>query len=229
MTNSEFSYQFDVLYNNIMSNKAPGLDDYEKSVFLTLAQKEIVLSYYGGRNASGFTFEKTEEVRRALAELVKTEECQPVADETITLSKDSKIYNLPEDLWFITYEAIRLNTDSEKPCLSEKEIQVIPVKQDELYRTLENPFKGPGFRRALRLDIKDNRAEIVSPYKEDIDKYIIRYVAKVSPIILTNLHDIDESVSIDGEYEETPCALHESLHKTILELAVKLAIQSEER
>ena len=37
----EFSNEFDVLYNNIMSNQAPGLDEYEKSVFLTKAQDYI--------------------------------------------------------------------------------------------------------------------------------------------------------------------------------------------
>ena len=46
MTNKEFSYEFDILYNNIMSNQAPGLDDYEKSVFLTKAQEEIIINYY---------------------------------------------------------------------------------------------------------------------------------------------------------------------------------------
>ena len=46
MTNSEFSNEFDILYNNIMSNQAPGLDEYEKSVFLTKAQDEIVKSYF---------------------------------------------------------------------------------------------------------------------------------------------------------------------------------------
>ena len=44
--NKEFSDQFDVLYNNITSNQAPGLDEYEKSVFLTKAQDEIVKAYF---------------------------------------------------------------------------------------------------------------------------------------------------------------------------------------
>lgn len=35
--NEEFSNEFDVLYNNISSNQAPGLDQYEKSVFFTRA------------------------------------------------------------------------------------------------------------------------------------------------------------------------------------------------
>lgn len=44
--NQEFSDEFDVLYNNISSNQAPGLDEYEKSLFLTKAQDEIVKSYF---------------------------------------------------------------------------------------------------------------------------------------------------------------------------------------
>lgn len=44
--NNEFSNEFDVLYNNITSNQAPGLDEYEKSVFLTKAQDEIVKAYF---------------------------------------------------------------------------------------------------------------------------------------------------------------------------------------
>ena len=49
MTNQEFSNEFDVLYNNIASNQAPGLNEYEKSVFLTKAQNEIVKNYFTDR------------------------------------------------------------------------------------------------------------------------------------------------------------------------------------
>lgn len=35
MIAKEFLNEFDVLYNNIMSNSAPGLNSYEISVFLT--------------------------------------------------------------------------------------------------------------------------------------------------------------------------------------------------
>ena len=42
MTTQEFSLEFDLLYNNISSNQAPGLTEYEKSTFLTQAQEEIV-------------------------------------------------------------------------------------------------------------------------------------------------------------------------------------------
>lgn len=45
MNNIEFSSGFDIQYNNISSNQAPGLDDYEKSFFLTKAQDEILKAY----------------------------------------------------------------------------------------------------------------------------------------------------------------------------------------
>lgn len=57
MTCEEFSNEFDILYNNIMSNKAPGLDEYEKSVFLTRAQDDIVKRYFtakGNKDIEGF-------------------------------------------------------------------------------------------------------------------------------------------------------------------------------
>ena len=46
MTAEEFSQEFDILYNNIASNQAPGLTEYEKSVFLTKAQDEIIKNYF---------------------------------------------------------------------------------------------------------------------------------------------------------------------------------------
>jgi hypothetical protein len=37
MTLQDFSTQFDILWNNVSSNQAPGLNEFEKSVFLTKA------------------------------------------------------------------------------------------------------------------------------------------------------------------------------------------------
>jgi hypothetical protein len=49
MTLQEFSDQFDVLYNSITSNQAPGLNEYEKSVFLTKGEKQLVREYFNKR------------------------------------------------------------------------------------------------------------------------------------------------------------------------------------
>ena len=52
---SEFSAEFDILYNNIMSNIAPGLTEYEKSVFLTQAQEQLVIEIYSGQFPDTYT------------------------------------------------------------------------------------------------------------------------------------------------------------------------------
>ena len=56
MTNEEFNNEFDIYYNNIASNQSPGLDEYEKSVILTKAQEEVVLSLYGGKSNLNISF-----------------------------------------------------------------------------------------------------------------------------------------------------------------------------
>ena len=57
MTTNEFEWEFDVLYNNIASNAAPGINSYEKSVLLTKAQDELIKNYFnpqGNKYKEGF-------------------------------------------------------------------------------------------------------------------------------------------------------------------------------
>lgn len=46
MTGEEFSNEWDLYWNNISSDQAPGLNEYEKSVFLTRAQLDIISCYF---------------------------------------------------------------------------------------------------------------------------------------------------------------------------------------
>ena len=50
--------------------------------------------------------------------------------------------------------------------------------------------------------------------------YIVRYLKKPEPIIL---EDLEDGLTIDGQNEAKTCMLHESLHSTILNEAVRLA------
>lgn len=50
MTVEEMDNMFEVLYNNITSNQAPGLNAYEKSVFLTKAQDEVLKNYFNSKS-----------------------------------------------------------------------------------------------------------------------------------------------------------------------------------
>lgn len=217
MTTQEFSSEFDILYNNIMSNQAPGLDEYEKSVFLTKAQEDLIISFYSGKNSFADSFEKTEEVRRYLSSLIKTYITAEKKTGYIGLSKISTFFELPDDLWFITYESVILK-DSKLDCTEEEEAIVVPILQDEYFNISNNPFKRSSKKRVLRLDNGNKISEIISEY--NIDRYIIRYIIKPNPIILT---DLPEGLSINSINTETECELNPVVHRAILERAVNLA------
>lgn len=57
MSVEEMDNMFDVLYNNITSNQAPGLDAYEKSVFLTKGQDETMKNYFNPKSKGNNTQE----------------------------------------------------------------------------------------------------------------------------------------------------------------------------
>jgi hypothetical protein len=78
MNNAEFSTEFDVLYNNITSNQAPGLTEFEKSVFATKAEKEIVKNYFSPQSAGNTLKEGFDESAKRQADfsmLMKTSSC----------------------------------------------------------------------------------------------------------------------------------------------------------
>ena len=83
MTTQEFSLEFDLLYNNISSNQAPGLTEYEKSTFLTQAQEEIVIGLYEGKY--GESFEGTEEMRTYLNPLILNKVYDEIANDECDL------------------------------------------------------------------------------------------------------------------------------------------------
>lgn len=220
MINQEFSDEFDTLVNSsaILSTDSPRqFDEYEKSVFLTEAQEVVVKSLYNG-NLVGKSFEETEELRRYLSSLVKTD--SPKVSEAKGITRYSTLFILPNDMWFITYETV-ISSDDKLGCAKGTTFEVVPVTQDELHKTLENPFRGPNKRRVLRLDLEDNAVELISKYS--IDNYEVRYLAKPDPIILTDLPD---GLTINGLDKETECKLNSNLHRPILETAVTLALKS---
>lgn len=230
MTIDEFSNSFDTLLNSyaLISNfgeetskQTITLDEYEKSVLLTKAQEEIVLSLYNSKNPYGEAFEGTEELRRYLSNLITEKSLKPITNTSGTplgLESKSKFFTLPEDLWFITLESVVIDNGK---CSAETIMKVYPVKQDEYQAIRDNPFRGANDRRALRLDLSEGNVEIICKYMIAI--YYIRYIKKVPPIIL---EDLPNDLTIEGKSEASDCILHEALHQKILDRAVQLALQS---
>ena len=224
MTTQEFSNEFDTLLNSYSQQAAFGeqtsksdlvLDEYEKSVLLTQAQEEIVRGLYNG-TLTGQSFERTEELRRNLDSLIKTERLKQSKEILVGLTPNSQFYRFPDDAWFITYEQVTITGDS--LCGGESTVRVVPMRQDEWHKSSDNPFRKPNKNKVVRLDYSSEVLEIISDYP--ISEYLIRYISKPTPIVLTQL---PEDVSVDGVQDITECKLNSALHRIILERAVQLA------
>jgi hypothetical protein len=128
MTRENFSNGFDTLLNSFANTIQFGepnakidiaVDEYEKSLFLTQAQEEEVLSLYNGKNTDKESFESTEELRRYLAPLIEEAELSPITTSNgkfLGLESNSKFFTLPENLWFITFERVLITDSPEGEC-----------------------------------------------------------------------------------------------------------------
>lgn len=221
MNVQEFSNSFDTLLQpyiakdsfNEQNNLA--FDEYEKSIFLTKAQEQIVLELYQ-------ELEQSEEVRKYLSNLIKTDNYVPVGEQDETLINNNfKSYKveISNDILFMIYEQCTLS--DENNCINNKIVSVVPTIHDDLDKVLKNPFKSPNSRKVIRLDF-DNKIELISKYS--ISNYKVRYLKKPNPIILIALED---NLSINnGDTKVSNGETNPILHERIVQRAVQLAVQS---
>ena len=149
MTTEEFSNQFDVLYNNIMSNQAPGLDEYEKSVFLTKAQDEVVKAYFNPKGNKFFEgFDGNEKRQIDFSMLMKTVQGQTIAGAFTPLSgvSNAGYYRIPDDVLLYINEAVTVTRDG-----STTRLNIVPIDYTEFNRIMAKPFRRPIKHQAWRL------------------------------------------------------------------------------
>ena len=248
MTVTEFSHEFDIAYNGIASNSAPGIDLYEKSVYLTKAQLEIVNNYFNPKgNKYDKGFEASSKRRSDLRELVRpyiSTTLSTVLTSTDGISSDSQFFRIPNDVYLIIQEKARVAQDDVCGDVETNiYIKVVPKTHDEFNVQEKNPFKKPGEEVLWRIDmysapstdnlpeetidvspVPNKLVEIVSPYP--ISQYKFRYVKYPDPIVLVNLltEYPYEQLSIDGITAAQTCALGEHVHREILNRAVDMAV-----
>lgn len=225
MTTQEFSNEFDVLYNNIMSNQAPGLDEYEKSVFLTKAQLEILKNYFnpkGNKYGQGFDENAKRQIDfSTLITVAKPSQYTPEGGY-VKFDDRSQLYKMPQDILLMLNETGINTVDGVKRLVS-----IIPMNYEEYARLMSKPWKQPlknqGWRLFQSTGGVDFISEVVIKYNSSLADYKIRYVKRPKPIILANLADEYSNVSIEGINTITECELDPILHPEILQRAVELA------
>lgn len=215
----ELSNLFDTLLQPYITKDAFGeqntlaFDEYEKSIFLTKAQEQIVLELYQ-------ELEQSEENRKYLSNLIKTGNYVPVGENDETLINNTfKSYKveIEDSVLFMIYEQCTLS--DEDNCINGRIVSVVPTIHDDLDKVLKNPFKSPNSRKVIRLDF-DNKIELISKY--NISNYKVRYLKKPNPIILVKLEDLN----IDKKQEVSNGETNPILHERIVQRAVQLAVQS---
>ena len=145
----EFSTQFDVLFNNVTSNQAPGLNEYEKSVFLTKAERQLVREHFNRRvDATSGGFDGSQQRQYDFSCLLRTESLYNIntyADrvgEDEKLDKRSLVFLFPENYFLAVNEL-----------LSDGKYQysVLPIDYSEYQTLMLKPYSFPVKRGAWRL------------------------------------------------------------------------------
>lgn len=219
MDHTEFSNGFDVLYNNIMSNAAPGINEYEKSVLLTKAQDEVLKNYFnpkGNKYQEGFDGSAKRQID--FSGLISVKE-GTLLNGQAGFDLRAKIYRMPEDVFLIINETLTTDTGVK---------QVVPISFDEYSRLMSKPYKEPLKYQAWRLVTEGSGSdniivELIPHSGETVSKYTIRYVRRPKPIVLVDLASEYGDVSINGVSTISECELNPLIHEEILQRAVEMA------
>ena len=156
MTLEEFSTEFDVLYNSITSNAAPGFNDYEKSVLLTLAQEELIKSYFvANNNTTGVGLDGSQKRHYDFSTLIKVKTLNNIINSILTTRVDVPVFNkdanniflVPNDVFLVLNEYLTVKNNS---------YIVFPISYDSYNLLMSKPFPYPNKRQAWRLDSSIN-------------------------------------------------------------------------
>jgi hypothetical protein len=230
MTTAEFSVEFDVLYNNIKSQSAPGLDEYEKSVFLTKAQEELIKNYFNPKsNKLQEGYDDSEKRQIDFSEITKVSLVinTPAPGTYVGIDERAQLFLLPLDLWIVVNEQVNVQ---EGPI--NYKVTVVPINYKEYDRLMSKPYKEPLKRQCWRFIQGNNSvpvigngqqmvSEIVTKSNTTVEQYRLRYIKKPQPIILDNL--TTWNLSINGVTSISECELNPIVHREILDRAVELA------
>lgn len=222
--NNEFSNEFDVLYNNITSNQAPGLDEYEKSVFLTKAQDEIVKAYFNPKTnkvQEGFDGNEKRQIDFSMIMRSKaynsSDSENPFNSSFFDMRDNTKSITLEDDILMFINEYVQVTRSS-----ATSRLTVLPINYNEYSRLMSKPYKRPLKNQAWRLlDNSDGhkKAEIIIGPNDVLTKYVIRYVKRPRAIRLITFDD----VTLDGGNTIQCCELDPILFPEIIQRACELA------
>ena len=249
MTLKEMSDEFDILYNQVNSNQAPGIDNYEKSVFLTHSQEQIIKGYFnpkGNKFLEGFD---QSQLRQYDFQFLITNTVLQRWDDyfpgqgsvydprSIRFASPCNTCNQDKALIILNESIVEKKND-----VVTKIYQIVPISYDRYASVMQKTYKFPPKNIVWKLitgqNIDASCYEIIGRFNSGVDiEYRMRYVKEPLPIILVNLkEEFGADVTINGYYgdpvtENTianqsggiDCRLPKGVHRDVVVRAVELA------
>lgn len=144
---NEFSQEFDILYNQVNSNQSASIDEYEKSVFLTKAQDEIVLAYFDPRgNKFVEGFDNGQKRQYDFSSLVVNDTLERYTGSDAKYDPRSYVYMMPKDLFLTLNESVYETVNGVNYIY-----QIIPISFEQYHVLMQKPYQYPTKRAVWRL------------------------------------------------------------------------------
>ena len=157
MTKEEMSNEFDILYNQVNSNQAPGVDEYEKSVFLTKAQDDIIRMYFDPRgNKFQEGFDGSQKRQYDFSTILTHTKLERITEGGSYESYDPRAisFKFPKDFFLSTNESVVERREGKEDMV----YQIIPISYYDYGRLMQKPYQYPPKRSVWRL-ITENISE----------------------------------------------------------------------
>lgn len=192
------------------------LDEYEKSLYLTRAQNMIY-------NELLQLFEKDGLISKDLEPFIQESVITTPLARTGSIA-NSIFFQLPTDLRKIVYEAATLS--SSDPLLSNRVVKSIKTKLAEVSRKMNSPFRESNYEEILRVVTEDESsvsvAELIPPTGCTFTNYRIKYIQKVTPIVL---EDLPDGLEIESVSSATNSKFNTEKLTQIIDLCIQLILK----
>ena len=148
-TVKEWSDAFDVLFNEVMSNASASLDEYDKSIFLTKGQEEVIKNYFnpkGNKYQEGF--DDNAKRQSDFATLLKVATLTAPPSSYSKFDARSNAYQFPVDFFIAVNEQYQVTGGTPSKTYP---YTIIPLSYTDYNRVMQKPYKYPSKSQVWRL------------------------------------------------------------------------------
>lgn len=224
MTTTEFSTEFDIRFNFINSNLAFSVNGYEKSVYLTRAQEEIISNYFNAKgNKYGEGFDMSEKRHIDFSSITDTKSISTKHSTITAYMNHGLVFEIPDDVLYVINEKFNYK----KSDGTDVKTSVFPLGYKAAQVIMSKAYQSPPSRQSWRI-VRGNATgghlivEVVPKANIDSAKafaYSVRYIKRPTPIVVETL---TSGQSVNGVTAITECVLPAEMHDEILARAMEL-------